>query len=291
MRNVSRTVEQKTNLAGFPKPGEIIEMSGVHMLEASDRAIFNVLYQLAHDSGELLDPAAEWEIPLATLRQSFSKHESNSRLRDSLERLRAVRANINYLDDHGEPRVILTSLFDFFDIPAREMTQRPTLRFGLPRKMIPFLECSGKWGRIKTEITCAMTSRYAIALYELVQLRSGLEKCVEAVTIERFRDLLSVPPGKYERVDNLTRKVIEPAVLQVNGLSDMSVMIQDNRKHSRAPVDSFNVAWWRKSAEDFRNAQRERSRSKVGRMARLKGTVEAATPQIALSLPQFGRSR
>ena len=107
-------------------------------LEASDRAIFNLLYQLAHDSGELLDPAAEWEIPLATLRQSFSKHESNSRLRDSLERLRAVRANINYLDDHGEPRVILTSLFDFFDIPAREMTQRPTLRFGLPRKMIPF---------------------------------------------------------------------------------------------------------------------------------------------------------
>src|ERR1700722_16237654 len=112
MKNVSRTVEQKTNLLGFPKPGEIIEMSGVHMLEASDRAIFNLLYQLAHDSGELLDPAAEWEIPLATLRQSFSKHDSHSRLRDSLEALRAVSANINYLDDHGEPRVILTSLFD-----------------------------------------------------------------------------------------------------------------------------------------------------------------------------------
>ena len=44
MKNVSRTVEQKTNLLGFPKPGEIIEMTGAHMLEASDRAIFNVLY-------------------------------------------------------------------------------------------------------------------------------------------------------------------------------------------------------------------------------------------------------
>ena len=32
---------------------------------------------MAHDSGELLDPAAEWEIPLATLRQAFSKHEGN----------------------------------------------------------------------------------------------------------------------------------------------------------------------------------------------------------------------
>ena len=90
--------------------------------------------------------------------------------------------------------------------------------------MILFLKCSGRWGRIKAEITCAMTSRYAIALYELVQLRSGLEKSLETVTIDRFRELLSVPPGKYDRVDNLMRKAIEPVVLQVNGLSDMGVM-------------------------------------------------------------------
>jgi plasmid replication initiation protein len=151
--------------------------------------------------------------------------------------------------------------------------------------MILFLKCSGRWGRIKAEITCAMTSRYAIALYELVQLRSGLEKSLETVAIGRFRELLSVPPGKYDRVDNLMRKVIEPAVLQVNGLSDMGVMIQGNRKHSRAPVDSFNVAWWRKSPDDFRRAQQERNRSKVGRMARLKGAVETVAPHAALALP------
>ena len=66
MKPVSRSVEQKTNMLGFPKPSEFIEMTGVHALEACDRAIFNVLYQLAHDSGNILDPAAEWEIPLAT---------------------------------------------------------------------------------------------------------------------------------------------------------------------------------------------------------------------------------
>lgn len=41
-----------------------------------------------------------------------------------------------------------------------------------------------------------MTRRYAIILYELVQLRAGMEKCVEAVSIERLRERLSVPPGK-----------------------------------------------------------------------------------------------
>ena len=54
MAMLSRTVEQKTNYLGFPKPGELIEMTGTHVLEASDRAILNILYQHAHDSGKLL---------------------------------------------------------------------------------------------------------------------------------------------------------------------------------------------------------------------------------------------
>jgi len=125
-----------------------------------------------------------------------------------------------------------------------------------------------------------MTSKYAIALYEMVQLRSGMEKCIETVSIDRFRDLVGVPPGQYERVDNLMIKVVNPAVLQVNGLSDMSVMIEGRRKHSRAAVDRFDIAWWRKSPEEMTAAIHERNRSKVGRMARLKGAVETALPRL-----------
>ena len=64
---MSLTVEQKTNYHGFPKPGEPIETTGTHALEASDRAILNLLYQHAHDSGRLLDPNAEWGIHLKSL--------------------------------------------------------------------------------------------------------------------------------------------------------------------------------------------------------------------------------
>src|SRR5665213_3038559 len=95
----SRTVEQKTNHLGFPKPGELIEMTGTHALEASDRAIQNLLYQHAHDSGRLLEPNAEWEIPLSTVRQALSKHESTDRLRESLLRLMSVKVNVVYVAD------------------------------------------------------------------------------------------------------------------------------------------------------------------------------------------------
>jgi hypothetical protein len=286
---MSLTVEQKTNFQGFPKPGELIEMTGTHVLEASDRAILNLLYQHAHDSGSLLDPDAEWEIPLGVIRQSFSKHESSDRLRDSLNRLMTVKVNVVYVAESGsgehspEKRVVITGLFDFFDVSAKELATRATLRYGLPRKLAPILETSGRWGRIKAEIVCSMTSKYAIALYELLQLRANMERSIETFPIERFRELMGVPPDTYARADNFQRKVVDPALLEVNGLSDMGVQIELERLHSRAPINAVTVAWWRKSGEEFKSAIEERNRSKVGRMARLRGqveTAEALAPQL-----------
>jgi hypothetical protein len=40
------------------------------------------------------------------------------------------------------------------------------------------------------------------------------------------------------------------------------------------------MAWWRKSPEEMAVAVRERNRSKVGRMARLKDTMETATLRL-----------
>jgi hypothetical protein len=282
MAALSRTVEQKTNHIGFPKPGELIEMTGTHVLEASDRAILNLLYQNAHDSGKLIEENAEWEIPLATLRQAFSKHESSDRLRDSLNRLMTVKVNVAYVAENvdggegPEQRVVITGLFDFFDVSAKELATRATLRYGLPRKLAPILESSGRWGRIKAEIVCSMTSKYAIALYELLQLRANLDRSVETFPVDRFRELLGVPPGTYARGDNFQCKVLDPAVLEVNGLSDMSLQIELERIHSRAPIHAVTLAWWRKSGEEFRLAMQERNRSKVGRMARLRGQTETA---------------
>ena len=101
----------------------------------------------------------------------------------------------------------------FFDVSAKELAKRATLRYGLPRKLAPILETSGRWGRIKGEIVCSMTSKHAITLYELIQLRANLDRCVETISIERFRELLGVPPGAYARSDNFQRKVVEPSLI------------------------------------------------------------------------------
>ena len=136
---------------------------------------------------------------------------------------------------------------------------------------------SNRWGRVKCEVTYAMTSKYAIALYELICLRANMERCVETFSLERFRDLLGVPPKSYERTANFKAKVIDPAVLEVNGLSDLGVQIELCRRHPTAPVHEITVAWWKKQGDEFRSSMQELGRSKLGRMARLRGQVETLT--------------
>jgi hypothetical protein len=270
---MSLTIEQRINLDGVPKAAELIEISGAHALEASDRAILNLLYEHAHKSGRLIEPGAKWELPMTSL--LVSEHESYDRLRDSLNRLMSVRVTVAYQErETGEERLLLTGLFTFFDIPRSGKGRRNgVIRYGVPDQLRPVLEQSSRWGRIKAEVVCAMASKYAMALYELVQLRANMDRCIEHFTVARLRDLLGVPPGTYERGNDFIKRVIDPAVLELNHLSEINVAIDVKRAYSRAPITGFTLTWWRKRPQEMGDAYRERQRSKVGRKARLRGDV------------------
>jgi hypothetical protein len=272
---VSLTVRQQTNYNGFPKAAELIEITGAHALEASDRALMNTLFQHAHDSGRMAEVDAEWEISFAHLREAQSKHGSNDRIRESMRRIRRVEVKVTYVSARtSEHRTLETHLLDFTDT-SDEDSASATVQFGIPKRLRMILARSNRWGRIRCEVAYAMSSKYAIALYEMIALRANLDRCVETIPIEEFRDKLGVPPGAYPRNDNFKRFVVDPALLEVNKLSDMGVGIELVRRHPRAPAHAVAVTWWKLQGDEFRAAQEERNRSKIGRMARLKGTVEA----------------
>jgi plasmid replication initiation protein len=106
-----------------------------------------------------------------------------------------------------------------------------------------------------------------------------MDRCLEVFQIDRFREMIGVPPGAYENGTNFMNKVVTPALLEVNGLSDMGVAVQLNRRHARAPIDSVTVTWWRKGPEELTEVLAERNRSKLGRMERLKVTQQLETPR------------
>ena len=266
-----RTIDQRPNADGFPKAGEMIEIGGAgsSQLTAHDRVVLNLLYQRA---GQRIADDIEHEITLKELRPAKS-HNANERVRDSLDRLMSVVVDIAS-GTVDRPMILKTHLFDFVELDINEDDPAAVVRFGVPQKLRAVLAQSGRWGRIKAEVVCCMSSKYAIALYELIQLRARMDRCVETIPIDRFREMLGVPAGKLTRGHDFTRFVLEPAALEVNGLSDVSVKLEVERKGPKAPITAVSIAWWKKTGDSYRAALRERQRSKVGRMARLRGTVE-----------------
>lgn len=273
------TIQQKSNFSNFPKPAELIEIRETAALEASDRVLINTLYRRAHDAGSMDQPTASWSIPMADL--NAGTHESNDRLRASLKRLLGVQVTVTHQDSEtGEETVLQTVLFTHFSSPA---SGPGNLEYGIPDKLRAVLAKSSRWGRIKAEIVHAMSSKYAIALYELLRLRANLKYCSETIPIDRFRALLGVPPGTYENGTNFLNKVINPAVLEVNGLSELNCSVKFVRDHTRAPITAVVLGWWEKSTDENRAAIRELNSSKAGRKARLRDQVETIQTQEAIA--------
>ena len=78
--------------------------------------------------------------------------------------------------------------------------------------------------------------------------------------------------------------MIEPALLEVNGLSDVAVQAKLVRAHARAPITAVTLTWWRKQGDAFRATHAEHQQPKQGRTARLRGMAQAAPPS-----PLMGR--
>jgi hypothetical protein len=146
--------------------------------------------------------------------------------------------------------------------------------------MREIIKDSTLWGRVKNAVIFAFTSKYGLAVYELVAARINLKHMwQEEFTVADFRALVGVPDGKLERIPNLLQRVIQPAVLEVNGLADFGVKIEPIRKGGsmRGLVTGFRVSWWRKDVPDLQAAYSELKRPKVGRSARLRGLVETTS--------------
>jgi hypothetical protein len=130
---MSLTVNQITNFSGFPKAAELIEITGTQALKASDRAIYNHMLQIAHDSGKLTEPDAEWVVTLASLRREASRHESNDRIRYISQRT-------------GKPRILETNLLTFTDTDEEDSPEA-TIEFSIPKRLRVILERSNRWAR------------------------------------------------------------------------------------------------------------------------------------------------
>ncbi len=263
-----RTIDQKPNGDDFAKARELIEIRGTSGLSLQDRRVMNALYA---NAGQRLCDEVEHVISLADLR---GPHKGGERVKDSVRRLMRTLVEVPTLDRKGNPATKMVQILSETTVSDDDDNPAGMVIYSFSHGMRAIIKDSTLWGRVRSSVIFAFTSKYSLALYELISARINLKHMwQEEFGVDDLRSLLGVPDGKLERTPNLLQKVITPAVLEVNGLADFGVKIDVIREGGkvRGLVTGFRVSWWRKNEHELKSAFSEIKRSKIGRIARLRG--------------------
>ena len=266
------TVAQKNNLDGFVKPGELVNIREGAGLSLHDGRVFNALIQHAwNEIGE----DKQHSIPMARLR---GRHKGAERVADSVRALMTTLVEVP-TTINGEPAILATQLLGSTTRTVDEDSPNAVLLYKFSDDLRKIILQSNYWGRIKAHVMFAFTSKYALALYEALCLRANLRVNEQSFSVEDFRALLHVEPGKLERFPDLIRQAVRIAVTEVNGLSDFNVEVYPIRQGGivRGKLTGFTLWWEKKEPAEWKAALDEQMRPKVGRKARLAGTVEHLT--------------
>ncbi len=266
--NSTRTLDVSPNPGEMVKPAELIEVKGAAKLTLAERRLFNVL--LRHAFGpDLASEGRRFEISVADLRET---HESNDRLVQSIEALMTTVVTIKRPDGSTD-RVQLLGWNNLSD-PKRP---RGNFKYSIPPELALLLKDSTVFAKLEMEVLRAFTSKYALALYEAVARRVRLKYVfTERFSMDDFRELLGVEADKLTTFGNLNQYAIKPALLEVNALSDFTVTVVPEKTGRR--VTGVLIGWGAKDIEGRKAAYAELQRPRVGRKARITGTVEEMLP-------------
>lgn len=277
---MARTIQQRANNDGFPKPLELIEVRAGQELTLQSRRVFNALVENAWDE---IDQPINHRILVKTLR---GRHKGKERVEDSLSQLMRVQVKITGMLDGrlAEKRLpLIASTNKHID----ESRDDAFVEYEFHQDVRRMIKNSGSWGRIKSHICYAFSSKYAIALYELVCARINREHTSQAFDVDDFRELLGVRSSAYKGYPQLKQRVLEPALLEVNGLSDVNAEITAIRHggFERGRLIGFRLAWSKKNADEWMKVTDELMRPKVGRAARLRGEVAEIASELGSKPP------
>lgn len=254
----TRTIEVRPTAESIVKPGELIDVVEVTPLTLNDRRVYNLLLENAWD---MIDRNVEHVISKSTLRGS---HNSNDRVGESVERLMSAIVKVKTVRD-GEQHIERVQLLGG---NVEALRRDGLLHYEIPARLRRIISDSTVFARLKREVIFALSSKYALTLYEMVQKRGNLKFLAsEKFSLEDLRSILGVPDGKLTTWSNLNLRALKPAVEEVNLLSDFEVSLLPIKTGRR--VTHAELRWWRKDAEAVGERAKEFSYSRIGRKDRL----------------------
>jgi hypothetical protein len=259
------------------KPAELIQVSGHHELTLNARRAITILWHHAHQQG--VQEGRDYTIEIDDLKPDG--HKGYEMVVEAVEALMRTILTLRLPD--GRTRRVQFLGGNDLDDPDRNAG---VLTYSFDKRLVAVLQDSTIWGKIAIPILMAFSSKYAVSLYEnLAQMANLSRKTFQEYSLDEFRALLGVPPGRYKTFGELNKHVLKPAVQEINAIAPFGISVLPVKQGKR--VAQIKVGWWTKDSDALQAASAELERSKVGRRARLAGTVE----YVADPLPSASRIR
>ncbi len=188
-------------------------------LDAIQRKFYDALLYIAKDDLRENKEKKRFTVPLRDIKAILSKNDkinkNNSYYIEKLKEIKKKDAEYNILDkDKGLKIQGWVSLVSDLQVTEDEKAKVVSITFELPERIKwALIDPHGVYANINLIIVRGLKSKYAIILYELAKDYEKVE--IPEITIDDFRKLFNIE-NKYSKIPDLKRRVLEPAVKELN---------------------------------------------------------------------------
>lgn len=247
--------------------GELVEVrfpdgAGLSLLAAK---LFHVLLDRA---GVAIVEDREHELRLAEVNWC---HGSLTELQAALRELQTTVIEITFVDQRTKERRVKSGQF-LTDIERPQERLQGVLNYRFSHTLRWVVKHSQHWAAVSARAVLAMEGKYSVRLYQMLALYVNRRQISETFELEDLRARLGISTDTLPRWPDFRRRVIEPAVAEINHLTGF--MVEAEAVTAGRRVSGVRFSWAKKDRAGIEKARRELDRPRVGRKARREMTVE-----------------
>ena len=99
---------------------------------------------------------------------------------------------------------------------SKKARQMGTLTFNFPPLLIPIIKQPMRFARLRVHFLLKLSGKYAVTLYEILEGFANRRDGRCTVPLDDLRMWLKVPEGSYKNWKDFRKRVLDPAVKQIN---------------------------------------------------------------------------
>jgi hypothetical protein len=202
------------NPATVPMPWEVIVVKVHGDYTERDRKLYAFL---AHAVWDELETKRIHELSVAEINKVFRELGGDNNVDWIWESATRLNKTSIEWEEKADGRLSkgIASLLSYARTD-KEAQESGYLRFEIPAGLIEVFKAPGRFARLRIHFMLGLSGKYAVTLYEILESVVNMRNPVLDVDLSTLRQWLKVTDGKLDRYVDFKRRVIEPALKQIN---------------------------------------------------------------------------